>query len=342
MKTGHTERRVPCFVTAVSGLILILVLGLGTSACAGDDGDRTVTVYSGRNQDLVGPVLELFAEETGIDVRVRYAGSAELALLIREEGGQSPADVFISQSPGPVAFLADLDLLARLSDEVLELGPHSDGGEWVALTGRQRVLVYNTEKVAQAELPESIFELTEPAWTGRVALAPGNGSFQDFVTLFRLEHGNEVAADWLRAMIENDVQIYGNNSGIVQAVARGEVDAGLVNHYYHARLKVEDPDTLSENHLLRPGDPGSVTIATAASALRSGDRELADSLIRFLLGAEGQTYFATKTLEYPLGSGIGETLGLELPDTLDLGEFDRLGGGLEGTLELIREAGFGI
>ena len=318
----------------------ILTLATLFLACGSDD--RTLTVYSGRSEDLIAPLLDRFAEETGVDVQVRYAGSVELALLIREEGERSPADVFISQSPGPIAFLAELGLLGVLSEDVLELAPHSDGGQWVAITGRQRVLVYNRDRVAADELPASIFELTEPQWRGRIGFAPSNGSFQDFLTLFRLEHGDDVALEWLSGIVANGALTYGNNSGIVQAVARGEVDAGLVNHYYNERLKVENPDTPSENHRLADGDPGSVTIATAASAVASGDQALAERFIRFLLEADSQRYFAEETLEYPLAAGVEPAAGIEAPATIDFGEFDALGGGLERTLELIREAGLDI
>jgi iron(III) transport system substrate-binding protein len=323
------------------GMLSLLLAGALLLAC-GNDEDETLTVYSGRSEDLIAPLLDRFAEETGIDVQVRYAGSVELALLIREEGDQSPADVYISQSPGPVAFLGEQGLLSELSDDVLDLAPHSDGGQWVAITGRQRVLVYNRDNVAPEELPASIFELTEPQWQGRIGLAPGNGSFQDFFTLFRIEHGDDVALQWLKDMVANGAASYGNNSGIVQAVARGEIDAGLVNHYYNARLKKENPDTLSENHLLAAGDPGAVTIATAASAVATGDQDLAEQLIAFLLEAQSQQYFAQETLEYPLAAGVEAAAGIEPPATIDFGEFDALGGGLERTLELIREAGLDI
>lgn len=319
-----------------------LLIGTGLLLACGGSDDETLTVYSGRSENLIAPLLDQFTEETGIDVQVRYAGSVELALLIREEGEQSPADVFISQSPGPIAFLAELGLLGALSQDVLDLAPHSDGGQWVAITGRQRVLVYNRDEVAADELPASIFELTEPQWKGRVGFAPSNGSFQDFFTLFRLEHGDDVALEWLSGIVANGALTYGNNSGIVQAVARGEVDTGLVNHYYNARLKVENPNTPSENHRLADGDPGSVTIATAASAVASGDEALAERFVRFLLEADSQQYFAEETLEYPLAADVKPAAGIEAPATIDFGEFDALGGGLERTLELIREAGLDI
>jgi iron(III) transport system substrate-binding protein len=310
-------------------------------AC-GERDDETLTIYSGRSEDLIAPLLDRFAEETDTKVQVRYADSVELALLIREEGEQSPTDVFISQSPGPIAFLAELRLLRALSEDVLDLAPHSDGRQWVAITGRQRVLVYNRDQIAADDLPASIFELTEPQWEGRIGFAPSNGSFQDFVTLFRMDHGDDMALDWLQGLVANGAQTYGNNNAIVQAVARSEIDAGLVNHYYNERLKVENPNTPSANHRFADGDPGAVMIATAASALSSGDQELAEQFIRFLLEAESQRYFAEETLEYPLAAGVKPAAGIEAPATIDFGTFDALGGGLERTLELIREAGLDI
>ncbi len=323
----------------LAAMLALAAAALAALACSGDEG--TLTIYSGRSQNLIGPLIERFAEDTGIDVEVRYGGSADLALLLREEGERTPADVFISQSPGPVAFLAERGMLRPLDDEVLALAPSSPSGYWVALTGRQRVLVYNADLYDEADLPASVHDLVEDEWLGRVAIAPANGSFQDFFTLFRLEVGDEAALAWLTALREGGAPVLGNNSGIVQAVARGEIGMGLVNHYYNLRLKDEDPSTPSENHYFADGDPGGVTIATAAGALVSGDRDLAGRFIRYMLGLEAQRYFGTETHEYPLAIGLdlGEVNALPV-GAVNLGEFDRLGGGLQRTLELIREAGF--
>lgn len=322
---------------------LALAMALAIAAAAGwacGDNEETITVYSGRSQNLIGPLLERFAEDTGIDVQVRYGGSTDLALLLQEEGDRTPADVFISRSPGPIGFLAERNLLAELDDEVLGLAPSSPSGYWVALTGRQRVLVYNKELFDPADLPTSIYELTEEKWLGRVALAPTNGSFQDFFTLFRISEGDDAALAWLTALHEGGAPVYPNNVSIVQAVARGEIELGLVNHYYNLRIKVEDPSTPSENHRFREGDPGGVTIATAIGATASGDKDVAQELIRFLTSKVAQEYFGQANFEYPLATGV-ELEGVAQPaGPVDLGEFDRLGTSLERTIELIREAGF--
>lgn len=328
--------------------LLVLVVGavtLAGAACSDDDGGDSITVYSGRNEGLIGPLLEDFAEQTGIGVRVRYGDSAELALLLAEEGDRTEADAFISQSPGAVSFLDGEGMLGTLPDDVLELVPEgvrAADGSWVGLSGRQRVIVYNTDSVDPAELPDSVLELTEPEWKGRVAIAPTNGSFQDFVTAMRSELGDDATRRWLEGIADNDPQIYANNNAIVQAVGRGEVDVGLVNHYYNFRLSEELGDSHhAENHYLPPGDVGSLLIVTAAAPVAGTDQpdEVA-RLVEFLLGPDAQTYFTQETYEYPLAAGVepNDALPPLEFETVDV-DYEVLGGDLRSTLQMIRDAG---
>ena len=313
------------------------VLAIG----CGDDKEEVLVLYSGRSESLIAPAIEKFTKDTGIKVEVRYAGSVDLALTIIEEGKKSPADLFLSKSPGPVGLLGEKGHLAKLSKETLDLAPASGTGLWTAITGRQRVLVYNTELLSHDELPTTIAELTSEKWAGRIAIAPGNGSFQDFLTLFRLEAGDDVALAWLKALKDGGTQTYPKNSYIVAGVNRGEVEAGLVNHYYNIRMKAEDPSMVSENHRFADGDPGGVTIATAIGVIKSSsNQKLAERFIQWLLSERGQAHFAANTWEYPLAGNVNARNGVEVPETIDVGSFDRLGGGLERTLELIREAGY--
>jgi iron(III) transport system substrate-binding protein len=313
------------------------------TSCGGSG--EALTVYSGRTENLIGPLLEDFTEETGVAVEVRYGNSADLALLIDQEGDRSPADVFISQSPGAVGFLAGGDLLRPLGDEVLQLVPaafRNADGLWVGMSGRVRVVVYNTELVDATDLPASVFELTDDRFRGQVGVAPGNGSFQDFVTGMRETTGDDVTLAWLQGLADNDAQAYANNTAIVQAVGRGEVPLGLVNHYYNLRALAEDPNAVSENYFFPDGDIGSLVIATALGVLGStDDAELADRFVGFMLGEGAQTFFAEQTFEYPLAAGVEPAA--ELPDLSSIGvatyDFDQLGGGLERTKELIDESG---
>ena len=327
-----------------------LVLTTAVAGC-GDDNDAaadsgTVTIYSGRTQNLIEPIFDRFAEETGISVEVRYGDSADLALLIDEEGDQSPADVFLSQSPGSVGFLDQKGMLASLPDDVLGLvaeGFHAGDGSWVGFTGRKRVLAFNPELTEESELPTTVLDLVKPEWKGRIAVAPSNGSFQDFVTAMRFKLGDDATAKWLKGIADNDAFTFANNGAIVAAIGRGEVEVGLVNHYYVYQALAEDPEFAAINHNFAVDDIGSVVIVTGASMLKSSDgQEQAVELIRFLLQEEAQRYFSDQTFEYPLAAGV-EPAGV-LPD-VELGgsaediELDQLGGDLQSTREMIRDAG---
>lgn len=326
--------------------LLFALFAVTAAASCSKDGER-LTVYSGRTENLIGPLLEQFSEETGLGVDVRYADSAELALLISEEGDSTPADVFISQSPGAIGFLADEGLLAELGVEILELvEPELRGadGTWVGLSGRQRVLVYNTELVEPADLPSSVLDLTDPTYSGQVAVAPSNGSFQDFVTSMRAEIGDDETGAWLDAMADNDSPGYANNTAIVEAAARGEVPMGLVNHYYNFRTLEENPQSPTANHQFASDDVGSLIIVSAAAVLEASDQpDDADALVQFLLSEESQTFFSEETFEYPLAAGVSPALDLPPLEGVSAGsvDFDDLAGGLEVTVVMIQESGLG-
>jgi len=323
--------------------VAAVVLGLAGASCGG--GDETVTVYSGRTENLIGPILEDFTEATGIEVEVRYGKSADLALLIDEEGERSPADVFISQSPGAVGFLAGEGHLRPIDQDALQAVPRefrNAGGLWVGMSGRVRVIVYNRDLVDPAELPASVFELTDERFRGRVGVAPANSSFQDFVTAMREIHGDYLTLEWLKGLEANDARTYAGNTAIVQAVGRGDVPMGLVNHYYNLRAKAEDPGVASENYYFPDRDIGSLLIVTAIGVLSTTDvPELADQLVEFMLGEEAQSFYSAQTFEYPLAAGVAPSSALPPLSSIGVAtyDFDRLGGGLERTKELIDESG---
>ena len=323
--------------------VVLVVLALVSVSCGG--GDDVITVYSGRTSNLIGPLLEDFAETSGIDVEVRYGQSADLALLIDEEGDRSPADVFISQSPGAIGFLAGEGRLRPIGEDVLSLVPEgfrNSGGLWIGLSGRVRVIVYNRDLVDYTELPESVFELTEERFRDRVAVAPPNGSFQDFVTAMRETHGDGTTLAWLEGLVANEARTYPNNTSIVQAVGRGDVPMGLVNHYYNFRAQAEDPGVASENYYFPNRDIGSLLIVTAIGVLSTTDvPDLADRLVEFMLSEAAQRFYSEKTFEYPLSAGVQPSSGLPPLESIGVAtyDFDQLGGGLERTKELIDESG---
>jgi iron(III) transport system substrate-binding protein len=327
---------------AISLLALVGVLAL--PGCGGDDGDKLV-VYSGRSEDLVGPLFERFEKESGIDLDVRYGDSGDLAVLIDTEGNKGP-DVFVSQSPGAIGFLDGKGRLAPLPAADLDKVPErfrADDGDWVGLSGRVRVIVFNAEETDESEVPNSVFDLTDERFEGRVGVAPPNGSFQDFITIMRSLRGDDETLAWMKAMVDNDVRTYENNLAIRDAVERGEIDFGLVNHYYNEQVKAENPDVPTVNHFLDNEDPGSAILTSAVGILKTGNdkAEDAERFVQFLLSPESQRYFAEETFEYPLLPGVEPATDLPDLDSLASPKIDlsTLGGGLQRTRELIRDSG---
>ena len=332
-------------------LTLALAAALVAAGCGGDDdeaggGTGPITVYSGREEELVAPLFERFTDETGIDVEVRYGDSAELAATIAEEGGNSPADVFFAQDPGSLGSIDDQ--LAGLPTEILDRVPERfrDGdGKWVGTSGRVRVIAYNTDELSEDDVPDSVFDLTHPEWKGKVGIAPTNASFQAFVTAMRQTEGDERTRQWLEDLKENDAQAYERNTPIVEAVAAGEIDLGLVNHYYLYLVREEDPDAAVENKFLPGDDPGAlVSVAGAAVLDGSDDRQAAERFVEYLLSDDGQHFYAEEAeeAEYPLVDGVEPKEGLPPLDTLqgpDV-ELDTFGDELEDTLELLSETGW--
>lgn len=340
----HTRRLFPVLLAAA------LVLGACSSngddaGGSGDAGGGSVTLYSGRSEELVQPVLDDFTAATGIEVEARYGDTADLALQIVEEGDRSPAEVFLSQSPGATGYLEREGRLQELDADVVGLVEErfrSPDDRWVGVTGRVRTLVYNTDLVDPAELPSSVLELTDESHSGRVGIAPTNSSFQDFVTGMREQLGDDATLEWLEGMEANDSPTYPKNSAIVEAVARGEVEMGLVNHYYDLLQKAENPDSPTENHFFEAGDVGSVILVTAVGVLDTADDgAAAEELVAYLLSPEAQAFFAADEFEYPLALGVEAPEGLTPLDEIRAPGLDLsgLGGGLEATRELIRESG---
>ena len=329
----------------LAAILGVIVAALG-AGCGGGGSDAALTIYSGREEELVAPLFEMFSEETGVDVEVRYGDSAELAATIAEEGDNSPADVFFAQDPGSLGSVESQ--LAELPEEVLERVParfRDAEGHWIGTSGRSRVIAYNTEALAESDVPDSVFDLTDPKWKGRIGIAPTNASFQAFVTAMRLSAGDERTRQWLVDLKANNPKEYEKNTPIVEAVAAGEIDLGLVNHYYLYLVREERPDAPVANHYLAAGDPGALVSAAGAGVLESTDqRDDAERFVAFLLSDEGQRFYVenAEEAEYPLVAGIPAKEGLpplselEGPD-VDLTSF---GAEHEATIELLRETGY--
>ena len=341
-------------VFLLSLVAVVALTGLAV-ACSGDADESSdaagaspsdpgsLTVYSGRSESLVAPIIEQFADATGIEVNVRYAGTAALAATLLEEGGNSPADVFFAQDPGGLGAVEDL--LDPLPQSVLDLAPdwaRSPEGRWVGTSGRARTLVYNTETLTEDDLPDDLHGLTDPKWKGRIGWAPTNGSFQAMVTALRSRWGEDATREWLQGMQANEPIVYPKNTPQVAAAAAGEIDIGMVNHYYLHRFLAEEGDAFpARNYHLRGGGPGALVMVAGAGILSTaGNKANAQRFIEFMLSLAAQQYFASQTYEYPLVEGVNTQRGLtpieEINNPLVT---PKEMADLEGTQALLRDVG---
>ena len=303
----------------------------------------SLVIYSGRSESLVAPIIEQFAEVTGIDVQVKYGSTFAIAATLLEEGPNSPADVFFAQDPGGLGAVSSM--LSTLPADVVLKVPEwarASDGSWVGISGRARVLVYSTELVSEDELPTSVMDLTDPKWKGKLGWPPGNASFRTMVTAMRQMWGEDETRQWLLDMQANEPGVFPKNTPIVAAAGAGEVAIGLVNHYYlHRFIQESGDDFAARNLFLKNGGPDSLVMVAGAGILDTSDnRDNADAFMRFMLSTVAQQYFAGQTFEYPLVEGVKTHRLLPPIDTLNGPDIDLSSlSDLAGTDALLRETG---
>jgi iron(III) transport system substrate-binding protein len=313
----------------------------GSTAAASASG--SLVVYSGRSETLVGPLIEQFETESGIDVEVNYAGTSELAATILEEGDASPADVFFSQDGGALGAIAAENRLAALPQATLDrvdAALRSPDGFWVGVSGRARVAAYNTEALSAADMPASILDFADPSWKGRLGWAPSNASLQSFVTALRVLKGEEAARAWLVAIQANAPKVYEGNAQALQGVAAGEIDVAFINHYYLLAALAESEIPVA-NHFFPGGDPGAlINVAGAGILSTAKNTAAAQAFVDFLLSEESQAYFAEETYEYPLVDGVPADERLTPLDQIASPDIDLSDlADLQGTVELMQDVG---
>lgn len=333
--------------SAVAGLGLLLSLlfaPLALTACSSETSADPLVIYSGRSEVLVGPLLTQFTQETGIPVEVRYGTSAELAAQLTEEGEATPAEVFFAQDAGSLGAVDTAGLLAPLPPAVAEVVPATyRAGDWTGVTGRARVIAYDPRQVPADEVPTSIWELTDPRWKGKLAIAPTNVSFQSFVTAMRVTDGDERTRAWLEGIAANEPAIYESNTPILDAVDAGQAALGLINHYYWFQKAAEVGEDAMNAQIAytAPKDPGSlVNIAGAGITTTGAQDPSAERFIAWLLTPEIQQWFVDNTSEYPLLPEVAVQEGMPPLDTLrgpdlELAQLEDL----PGTLAMLQETG---
>ncbi len=332
-------RRSACWIA-----LPVLLLATALTACSG--GGDGLTLYSGRAEVQVKPILEEFTKATGIKVSARYGASAELAAQIAEEGGRSKADLLWAQDAGALGSVDKLGLFGPIPPAVVGVVDkkfRAPDDNWTGVSGRARVVVYDPRKVPAAELPTSVFNLTEPKWKGRIGLAPTNGSFQSFVTAMLITVGEARTKAWLQGIKANDPKVYAANDLIVKAANDGQVDIGLVNHYYLFQLQAEigAEKTIARNHYTAGTDPGALVNVAGVGILKSSRRQAdAARFVEYLLSEPAQRHFADRNFEYPLLAGVPTAPGLPVLQagqgpSINLGDL----ADLNRTLDLLRQTG---
>lgn len=345
--------------TRTALLLALAVPALALSACSSGagtatsgetataDGQRSLVVYSGRSENLVGPIIEQFEQASGIDVRVRYANSIEMAAQLLEEGQRTPAQVFLSQEAGALGALRDADLLVPLPEDIAGATDpryNSTDDSWVALTGRARVVVFDSQDLDAAEVPTDVRELTDPRWRGQVGFAPSNASFQSFVTAMRVLEGEAATEEWLNDLKANDAQIFPGNAPILEAVNTGALDLGLLNHYYWVTAAAEagGPDAMRAGVRFGAPDTVSALVNVTGAGIMTGSEGSpeAEEFLRFLVSEQAQSFFVEETGEYSLLPGA--------PSPADVPTLDELNGpqldyselaDLDGTVALLQKTG---
>lgn len=324
---------------------MLLAAWVAVAPAAGQD---ALLVYAGRSKTLVEPLIERFEQATGVDVQVRFGTDAQMLATLQEEGGASAADVYWANTAGALAAASNSGLLVKLPEAITSrpAGFVPSSRLWTPVTTRFRVLAYNTAAVPADALPASVLELPDLSrFRGKIGWTPAYSSFQDFVTALRLVHGDEKAVAWLRGVAALEPKAYASNGPMVEALAAGEIDVALTNHYYVLRWQAAheaQKDAVGVHHF-EPGDVGNLALVTGAAILKPGEADPnARRFVEFLLSDPAQDDAANRGFEYPVVRGIEKkSYLLPLDQALQLGpelDLERLRE-LEATLALMREAG---
>ena len=305
----------------------------------------SLVIYSGRSESLVGPIIEQFEEVTGVNVAVKYGSTGEIAATILEEGQNSPADVFFAQDPGGLGEVANAGMFETLPTGITEKVPtwaRSPESQWVGISGRGRVVVYNTDNLTEDQIPTSMEDFTKPEWKDRIGWAPTNGSFQAMVTAMRVVWGEDKTREWLLGIQANEPKVYPKNTPTVAAAAAGEVDVGFVNHYYlHRFLAEQGEDFPARNYHVTGGGPGGIVLVAGGGILKTAEnKDNAERFFNFMLSRVVQQYFSGQTYEYPLVDGVNTNRILTPLDEINNPDIDMASlDDLAGTQTLLRDLG---
>jgi len=295
----------------------VLAAGCGLLAgCGSGGGDaQSITLYNGQHVQTAQNLVAAFEKATGITVNIRSDDEDTLADQIVAEGSHSPADVFLTENSPPLESLQAKGMLSKVDAGTLGNVParfSSPRGDWVGVSARVSVLIYNPGLISAGKLPTRVSQLAEPQYRGKLALAPQETDFQPIVTSYLRAYGRAATLSWLKAIEANaSGHIYPDNETIANDVNRGAVAFGIVNQYYWYRMRAEIGASSIHSKIayFAPGDPGYVIDVSGAAVLKSSSHQAAaQKFLAFLVSKQGQEIIAdpSKSIsyEYPIGSGV--------------------------------------
>lgn len=271
----------------------------------------TLTLYSAQHQQAVDLIISAFTKATGIAVRTHHGEAPEIAAQIIREGAHSPADVYFTENSPELVLLAEKNLLSKIAPKTLALVPakySAPNGDWIGVLARENVLAFNPKMIKEADLPASLLDLAQPAWKGKVAIAPSDADFLPLVKAVAEIKGKPAALAWLKGLKTN-AQVFDDDEGVVAAVERGAVATGVINNYYWARLRTEQgaDKTVSQIHHFSGGDVGALINVSGAAVLKSSHNQAAaQTFVAFLVSKPMQEMLAKSDIdfEYPLAEGV--------------------------------------
>mgnify|MGYP005811798479 CR=1 FL=1 len=289
------------------------IAGCGSSS----DSGGSLTLYSAQHEPITEAFAKGFEAENGAEVKIRYGEDEGLASQIEQEGDASPADVVLAENTPPLEALSSEGLLAQVDPSTLAEVPErfsSPDGDWVGVAARATVMVYNPDLISEDELPASILDLAKPEWKGKLAIAPSEPDFVPIVSAIEKLDGEAAAKEWLEGFADN-AKRYNDNEGIIAAVDSGQVAAGIVNHYYwfEAAAEAGKDKIPSKLHYFGNEDAGAlVNVSGAAVLAASGEQELAQEFLAYIVSREGQEAMTgSGDWEYPLNAEVAPPPGLK-------------------------------
>jgi iron(III) transport system substrate-binding protein len=297
---------------AVGAVAALVATGCGTSS-GGGSGSQTITLYNAQHEQTTDALITVFTQQTGIKVKVRSDDEDVLTAQLEQEGSKSPADVFYTENSPWLAQLDEQHLLAPVDAATLQQVPVADSastGDWIGVSARVSVLVYNTNKLTAAQLPTSILDLADPQWKGKLELAPAETDFWPIVSSVAKTYGDAKALAWLKGLKANAGanDNIPDNETVVSDVNKGTGDVGLINHYYFYRLQAEvgKPAVHAALSFFAPHDPGYVLDISGAAILKSTKHlAAAQKFVAFITSAAGQTILANSdSFEYAIGDHV--------------------------------------